>query len=307
MTDRAHCATAARRRGDPLVATASRVSRWLLVEQPGAWGPPALPTSRMQPSLAEAVVAAGLRSTARVLLIRRPGRASGDARAVFVADTRPGVERVRQTVVAAEADLQAVLGVLPWDEEVGGWDEPPDPLLLVCTHGRHDVCCALRGRPVARALAAQRPAQTWECSHVGGDRFAANLLELPSGRCFGNVSPLESLAVADALAAGRVPVAHLRGRGSLPSPVQAAEHFARASLGREDAADLGLLSQAAAGADRWRVVLGGGDGPDVEVVVSYDRDVAPALLTCGAIEAKAAPVFRLLSLTELPALDKPSG
>ena len=49
----------------------------------------------------------------------------------------------------------------------------PEPMLLVCTHGVHDTCCAVRGRPVAAALARRWPEATWECSHVGGDRFAA--------------------------------------------------------------------------------------------------------------------------------------
>ena len=63
------------------------------------------------------------------------------------------------------------------------------PILLVCTHGVHDTCCALRGRPVAAALAARWPGQVWECSHVGGDRFAPNVVVLPDGFYYGNLDP----------------------------------------------------------------------------------------------------------------------
>ena len=62
----------------------------------------------------------------------------------------------------------------------------------VCTHGRHDACCAERGRPVAAALAAAHPEQTWEVSHIGGDRFAANVLVLPDGLYYGRVSAADA-------------------------------------------------------------------------------------------------------------------
>ena len=32
-----------------------------------------------------------------------------------------------------------------------------DPVFAVCTHGRHDTCCAERGRPAAAALAGAHP------------------------------------------------------------------------------------------------------------------------------------------------------
>ena len=75
-----------------------------------------------------------------------------------------------------------------------------DPLYLVCTHGRHDACCALRGRPVALELDRVRPGRVWETSHVGGDRFAANLLVLPTGEVYGRVLPF---AASDLVATDR--------------------------------------------------------------------------------------------------------
>ena len=71
-----------------------------------------------------------------------------------------------------------------------GIGEPGPPALhLVCTNGRHDPCCADLGRPVVRALVAARAPDVWECSHIGGDRFAANLVCLPDGVYYGRVDP----------------------------------------------------------------------------------------------------------------------
>ena len=297
------CAETSRERDETLVATASRVERWLLVEHTGAWGPESVPSGRMPLDAARALARTAAAAGARLLLLRRPaGVPCEPGRWVFAVDSRPGREAVRARHVDDDADLEHLAP--PYDGAAEGWTTVDEPLLLVCTHGRHDRCCALRGRPVAAALAGRHPRTTWECSHVGGDRFAANLLVLPDGLYFGRVEADEVLALADALADGELAVDRLRGRSSLSLPAQAAQHFARARLGRPRRDDLAVGGQQGAGPDQWRVHLAGSDGrPPVDVVVRYDRagDGGPHVLTCGAGEAKAAPVFRLVSLDVLDA------
>jgi hypothetical protein len=293
------CSDASRARDEPMLATASRVARWLLVEHAGPWGPQSLPLSRMEPAVGARLTAAGAEHGARVLLLRRPlGVPCPPGRRVYVVESRPGRERTLMTAVPDDDALARL--PLPFDdvERPAGWHEVTAPLLLVCTHGRHDQCCAVRGRPVAAALSALRPEHVWECSHVGGDRFAANLLVLPHGLYLGRVPAADADALLQALDAGRLPLPWVRGRSSLPSPVQAAQHFAREATGRDRLDDLLPTAQAGAGRDTWTVVLAGPGGPDVEVVVAYDRagTGVPQVLTCGADEAKTAPVFRQVSL-----------
>ncbi|MGB7449889.1 MAG: sucrase ferredoxin, partial [Ornithinimicrobium sp.] len=98
-----------------------------------------------------------------------------------------------------------------------------DPeLLLVCAHGRHDVCCATRGRPVAAALQERWPQATWECSHTGGDRFAANLIVLPDGACYGGLDPSTACEVVQRHHDGAPDTAYLRGHTGWSRPAQAA-------------------------------------------------------------------------------------
>ncbi len=289
------CATTSQERGEPLAATASRVERWLLVEHRGAWGPQSVPSSRLRVEVARSLAATAAAGKARLLLVRRPrGVPVSDGRRVFAVESRPGLERVLTRRVAEDDELLALDLA-----DLSGWAPAPGPLLLVCTHGRHDRCCATRGRPVARALAAAYPETTWECSHVGGDRFAANLVVLPQGLYLGRLEAADVAAVVADLAAGRLPPGHVRGRSSLPLPVQAAQEFARAQLDRWGVDDLAPLAQEHAGADHWRVRLAG--APEVEVVVRYDRagDGARHTLTCGADEEKVAAVFRLVELQVL--------
>jgi hypothetical protein len=289
MTDL--CSASSRRREEPLTATASRVGRWLLVEHRGAWGPQSVPTTRMPRALSRHLAQVAADAGARLLMVRRPAGVEGDGgRQVFAVDSHPGHEQVRQLHVRGDVEL---LG-LEW----GGphWQPYDGPLYLVCTHGRHDRCCALRGRPVAQALSRRHPERTWESSHVGGDRFAANLVVLPEGLYVGRVAADEVVALVDALAAGQLPAGHVRGRSSLPLPTQAAQQFARQELDRWAVADLVPVAQEGTGTDCWRVRFA---EPDVEVVVRYDRrgDGSRHLLTCGADEPKTPPLFRQVSLT----------
>jgi hypothetical protein len=123
----------------------------------------------------------------------------------------------------AGLDLAAVAaGVRP------GFGEPvTDPLLLVCAHGRRNACCARTGAPLARDLHARFGDLVWETTHVGGDRYAANLVCLPHGLYYGNLGSAEAIQAVEAYLSGDVALKRLRGRAGLPEPAQAAEHHVR--------------------------------------------------------------------------------
>src|SRR3954469_17842100 len=147
---RFHCTTAADLRAEPLFATASRVDRWVCIEQPGPWGPESVPDARLDPDVFFAVRRHAAAARARLLIVRRPaGKGLSRRRHVLVPDSRPGHDRALVTTVDDVAELADLR--LPFaDADVDArWQPAPDPLLLVCTHGRHDPCCAMRGRPVA--------------------------------------------------------------------------------------------------------------------------------------------------------------
>ena len=162
----------------------------------------------------------------RVLFIRRPGRRERSAqRRWFRVDGRPGHESVRAGQFSAEAELVDVVA------DPGAGVAHDGRLVLVCAHGRHDACCALRGRPLAAAMAAELPECTWESSHLGGCRFAAALVLLPHGVVLGNVAAADGPGIATGYAQGLLPEHGVRGRASLPPVVQAAQHHARVATG----------------------------------------------------------------------------
>jgi hypothetical protein len=228
----ARCALRAQLRGDPAIGTAFPASRLLLIEQPGPWGPDGLLESRFDTATARLLLRRTSAEGIRVQVIRRPGRTpAGACRNWALVDTRDGRESLRWGDFDADADLLD----LPLDGSTGTPD--PLPLYLVCAHSKHDTCCALRGRPVAAAIADVRPGRVWECSHVGGDRFAANVLVLPAGLLYGRVLPFAAPEFVAAAEADEVVGALLRGRIGLPPVAQAALAFAyeHLALRRRDA------------------------------------------------------------------------
>jgi Sucrase/ferredoxin-like len=111
-------------------------------------------------------------------------------------------------------------------------DEVDEPLFLVCTHGKHDPCCARKGRPLFEALEEQlEPETVWQSTHVGGDRFAGNVVCLPHGVYYGRVGREEAVDVLDTYLAGVISLAHYRGRSCHPFPAQAAERSIREATG----------------------------------------------------------------------------
>lgn len=284
------CAQAAQWRGDPRYASAPPAQQWLLLEHPGPWGRHILTDAGLDSDLARALGGWAQQAGSRVLLIRRPGsRQAHRPRRWCWADARPGSEQLRWGHYGEQAELLDVLRHLP-----AAGTPSAEPVHLVCAHGKHDVCCAMRGRPVAAALAGRYPARTWECSHVGGDRFAANLVLLPHGLYYGQVSPADAVEIVEEYERGRLVLPLLRGRSSLPAPVQAAQHFVRSATGEQEIASYPPVSCEATGADEWTVRLAGPDGRPVTVVVRARMQTTGEPLTCAATGPGRFRAFELV-------------
>ncbi len=332
------CADAAALRGDPRAGTAVPVTRWLLVEQPGPWGRDALVSSRLDAAVAAEVSRRAGAAGVRVLLVRRHGRAGQrihGRRHWAVVDSRPGSEAIRWGRFEPDAQLLEVPlhgPVVPGPH--AGPGDPARPVYLACTHGRHDTCCAVRGREVAAALDDLAPGRVWECSHVGGCRFAANVVVLPHGLYYGGVTPATAAALVEATEAGHVVPDLLRGRSSLPPEVQAAQHYARVTIaaagtggalagvaGAGSALDAGAATGGAlAGAvmsvdglrpvstrprDDGSVSVGLEQAGLGRLQVSVRRLPVgpPALLTCAATRVSPPLGWEFVSLTQDPAGD----
>ena len=211
---------------EPSAASAPEASRaWLLIEHPGPW--PHEAAGAAQPGPLAELVSSAEEFGLRVQMIRRPGRRQvDDVRSVFLGWTAGREPFLRHAEVSAstpelaERDLKELAaGIVP---SFGvGWG---DPVFLVCTHGKRSACCARFGTPLAQALAARHPGQVWETTHVGGHRFAANLVILPHGLYYGPVGAGPAAAAIDAYQRGSVLPDRYRGRAGQARADQEAEY-----------------------------------------------------------------------------------
>ena len=304
------CAAICRRLDEPLAGTAPAAAvGWLLVEHPGPWPAFGLPSDVPAPIIRFARRA--LEYGVRTQLIRRPDRTGRqiESPSVMIAGgpaSQRWLEQCTLTAPHAQSELE------PADfggSGPPGFGTPTEAALLVCTHGRREICCARYGRPVAQALAARFGPLVWETTHVGGDRFAANLVHLPSGRYYGRLDPDDAVRVAEAALRGRIDLDKFRGTAGLPEIAQAAECLLRRALGITEAdavrylgvGDGGSAKRASGRPSNAYVLRFAVTGSGVREVTLERRETEHARLTsCGEGTVEAPAGFRLLGIAATP-------
>jgi hypothetical protein len=273
------CSEISRENDEPLGGTASRIDRWLLVEYRGLWSHDALVGSGLSDQVKTRLrELAAARPRTRLLFIRRPDRRHHDGVAVYVADSRQGEERLGGLELEEHEELRRL-------DPFESAEAIERPLFLVCTHGKHDRCCARYGRPLWEGVSEQLDeASAWQCTHVGGDRFAGNLVALPHGVYYGRVDRDDVANVLDHHLAGQLALEHYRGRSCWPFAVQAAERRVRAEEGLTALGDISLAGSKQEGKHRWTVRFATRVGPrEVDVVEELGE---LTLLTCSSAVAR---------------------
>lgn len=233
MNVAAHCCEA--NVGERMLGTAAVVDVWVLLEHRPAWrarawedNDLAAATRRWLNQGISELAAQGCK--VRPQLIRQPPAERPGMRLLI---HRDGVLRAFRAKAADYADLAAT--PLPALALGAGGERLEAPHYFVCVNGRRDRCCARFGLPVYRRLRELVGERAWQVTHLGGHRFAPNVLVLPQGALYGRVGAGGGgdAAVADfvdQVEAGGMPLAQLRGRACYPKAVQAAEGFAGEGL-----------------------------------------------------------------------------
>jgi len=239
------CSVGFDRVGASAYGTAAQARFFLALEQPGPWGRDAARESHLGAEVGGALADACSDRGGRFTLIRRTGAHAdahhGGAHTAYLGWAGPDpwllVTQVEDPTRLLDLDFD---GLARGDREAVARSVPgavpAEPVLLVCTNGRRDVCCAVRGRPVALDAAAAAPGRVWEASHTGGHRFAPTGVLLPHGATLARLDAGLALAALEAADHDRLPPAllgpvHDRGRSALPPAAQAAESHVRALVG----------------------------------------------------------------------------
>lgn len=302
---RTFCAEVRSATSEPIFATAPVKARgWLLIQHPGPWPATGLPGD-LPPAL-HTVAARATSAKIRPQLIRRPAdRASLWPIGVYLGSSsgpEPWLQYREFAHPAEVADLldllsPAVIEAAATGDRPGFGNAADHRVLLICGHASRDPCCAKTGRPMAMALAREYPDLVWESNHLGGHRFAANLVTLPDGSYHGGLDASRGRQVAAATLAGEVDLASYRGRAGRSAAAQAADWYVRRHTGELALDALEIVTERRSEAGDGSVV--------VELLVAGEpirATVRPApppverLISCGTGELGAPEHYELVEV-----------
>lgn len=276
------CARLSQAADEPAIGTAAEASCWVVLEQNGPWGSRAATQSRLDPELGATLDAAATAVGGRFALLRHPGTHSDahrSERRILLAGGPIDSPWLLTGTVTGPARLLD----LPWDR-LG--DPSPahllaalpelqvstESILLVCTNGKRDRCCAILARPVVEAAHRAHPGRVYETTHLGGHRFATTAVVLPTGHTYARLTAKNVSDVLSAADRGQVPdtladARHYRGRSGLSRPAQVAEYAVRVARDDWSLPGPGVGEPVPAGPDRWDVPATQAGGQPVRMVV----------------------------------------
>jgi hypothetical protein len=249
------CSELSRLSGETSAGTASTGAVWLLLEYPHGWGRRAFEQSVLPEQVKQFLSDTMARVRHSRLLFVKTDRGRADARMnLFVVRCRERAPfTVRLRLEKYEDVTSYDLAAVASGRDPQGGETTTEPLFLVCTHGRRDKCCAKFGIPLYNSLREFAGDSVWQSSHVGGDRFAGNLVCFPHGLFYAHATPESGRRVAADYRAGRVAAEEFRGRACYSHFIQAGEAFVRAESGLAGVEALRFLSAEPAHAGAWRV------------------------------------------------------
>jgi hypothetical protein len=277
------CSDYSREAGEQLFGTARPADLWLLIEHRGRWERDALDS--LPPVAQKAVEGLQARHPKmRLALIRQNGRKDGALRG-FLALSSEARPRLYGFSFEKHEDLGGVdfTGVMAQEPEARN-------LFLVCTHGVHDRCCAKFGNALYQEMERSAADDAWQVSHIGGCRFAPNVVVLPHGLVQGRVAESDCAELVEEGREGRAIPRLLRGRSCYDKPVQAAEYFLRAELG--ETGEFRLDSVELRGQD-WKVAFRNGK-EQLTVWMSREETGIFTYKSCSAADRSPRASFRLM-------------
>jgi len=279
---RSSCSYLAGLLGDQLVGTANETAAWILLEHAGPWGKNALRDSDLERDLLAEIERRMSATGARVQLIAPPpGRRPQWT--YLAADPIPPSAGAPWLVRLPGADPAEVLRIdfaaLVAGTVPDGAVTVPEPLYLVCANDMSDPCCGRTGPPTFAAVSELVGDRSRRTTHLGGHKYAANMMVFPPGLCYGRLAPGLVADVVRSAEDGQVHLGQYRGRPAYPLVDQAAEHFLRLALGLTRIADVRLVAPGDTAGRPTRFAVT--DGRAFDVQVSAEKRDPPRLQSCS--------------------------
>lgn len=298
-SETAFCAAEAREHGAQVHGSATEAGVWLCIEIAAPWAAREIRDGTL-PEAVKAQIQSWEDDVPRLrtqAVRREVGEPDVEGEVtVLVARTSlhdPTLWRLR--LPSHEALLEVDVPELLRTGSTPGAERVERSLVLTCTNGKRDRCCAKYGRELHAALREADAEAAWQTTHLGGHRFAPTCLVLPHGLQYGWLDPEEAGRFWEAVAGGRLfDLDRYRGHVAFPRPAQTAAIQARREYDLLGSGDVRLL-EVTSESEAWTVRL---DIPYGERVYRVTKEPGPVLVkSC----AKAAKPTATLTATRVDA------
>ncbi len=283
-TEQTYCSDFSISLGEPVFATAPRIEAWILLEYPYAHPAKALKESNLQEVIKQRLSAAlDAIPHSRLLMIKKSNRKLQSDVNLILALSGANHPRMTRFQLKDYSDILSMDLEAAFTELVSQPDEGEvTPLILVCTNGKRDVCCARYGLPLFNEMKKYDRADVWQSSHMGGHRFAANVISLPYGIYYGRIPVSGARSFIEHCQSGEIDLPYYRGRTCYTAEQQAAEYLLRQHNGNFAVDDLQMLASSQAAEDRWMVEFKSRAGEKYLVKVRKGLSSYTIIESCGS-------------------------
>lgn len=283
---------------EEMFGTVPRVDVWFLLEYRQVWAEKAFQSSNI-PENVKKHLSNYLESTpnSRLQLIKRHDRSS-DLIKFYIALSDEKEPKLFEFNLSSHEDLLEL--DIPKILE-GSSFLRKDPLILVCTHGTHDTCCGKFGVPVYMETARREKGfTTWQCTHLGGHRFAANFLCLPHGIYYGRVRESNVATLISEYHNQRIHLENYRGRSCYSNEIQAAEYFLRMQTGIKEISAFRLKETKNKDSDNSMIeFLSPTNGKTHLVHIQTDKKAISNFTSCKDKDKSPIAQYRLVDYKEI--------
>jgi len=268
------------------------ISVWLLLECPEFWGANAVQDCHIAHDLKQWLSQTIKDIPGSRLQLIKQSRSPKDHITLFVVRAMEQEQEIRRYVVDSYEHLIDVdIAAIAAGTDVHARQKSEEPLFLVCTNGSRDACCGKWGVQAYTALAAAAGKSVWQTTHTGGHRFAATMICLPSGICYGRVEPGEVHSIVET--AGQNQIYRLdryRGRCCYDQTVQAADYFLRDRTGVNAASAYRFAGMESAGDQQWIVrFIQTEGGATHKLRITEERTASPMIVSCRSGKKEFLP------------------
>jgi len=282
-----------------MIGTAPAVDIWFLLEYGGSWRAKATNDNdlphRVQAWLAGAVETAG---RGRLQFIKQKQTALRPGFTFFIALAREIKPLLYEFHLESYDHLLSLdLSGLLAGETGEGQYLRTDPLYLTCTNGKRDRCCSRLGLALYQTLHERVGDDAWQCTHLGGHRYAPTMVTFPSGTCYGRLTPVDLTLLVQTQSRDELLLTHLRGRSCYEDVVQAADWFLRQETGVHERDAYRLLEAKPAGETQWTIrFVAPATGEIHRLTVARTMSDAAYMVSCSPVKNKPLPQFSLISI-----------